>query len=217
MAFSLRTRRLGNTKIDANYTLSYAGGTGSNADTGYRIAWLGGNDPTFTSPLNFDQRHTASLVIDYRTGNKGLLKLFGANMLFRYGSGMKYTPSKPRTAIFGGQLSDQPIAALNSGVMPSTFNADLRLDKTFMVNNIAVGVFCVVNNVFNTQMVTDVYNYSGLPDNDGYLTTQAGQNWVNDYSIGTEAFGEQLYNSRIAFPTNYASARHVQLGVRVDF
>ena len=217
MAFSLRTRRLGSVKVDANYTLSYAGGTGSNADTGYRIAWLGGNDPTFTSPLSFDQRHTASFIIDYRTGNKGLLKLFGANMLFRYGSGMKYTPSKPRTAVFGGQLSDQPIAALNSGVMPATFNADLRLDKTLMVNNVAVGVFCVINNVFNNQMVTDVYNYSGLPDNDGYLTTQAGQNWLNDYSIGSGAFGEQLYSSRIAYPTNYASARQVQVGVRVDF
>ncbi|HIN26774.1 MAG TPA: TonB-dependent receptor, partial [Candidatus Marinimicrobia bacterium] len=58
LAFALRTRRLGNTKVDANYTMSYSGGTGSNADTGYRISWLGGNDPTFTSPLTFDQRHT---------------------------------------------------------------------------------------------------------------------------------------------------------------
>jgi hypothetical protein len=86
-----------------------------------------------------------------------------------------------------------------------------------MVNNVAVGVFCVINNVFNNQMVTDVYNYSGLPDNDGYLTTQAGQNWLNDYAIGNGTFGEQLYSSRIAYPTNYASARHVQVGVRVDF
>jgi hypothetical protein len=75
----------------------------------------------------------------------------------------------------------------------------------------------VINNVFNNQLVTDVYNYSGLPDNDGYLTTQAGQNWINDYSIGSGAFGEQLYSSRIAYPTNYASARQVQVGVRVDF
>lgn len=217
MAFSLRTRRLGNAKLDANYTLSYGGGTGSNADTGYRIAWLGGNDPTFTSPLTFDQRHTANIVLDYRTGNRGRLKLFGANMLFRYGSGMRYTPSRPRTAVFGGQLSDQPVAALNSGTMPATFNIDLRLDKTFMVNNISLGVFCVVKNALNNQSVQSVYNFSGLPNNDGYLTTQAGQNWVNDYSIGSPALGEQLYTSRITSPGRYGSPRQVQIGLRVDF
>ena len=217
LAFALRTRRLGNTKLDANYTLSYGGGTGSNADTGYRIAWLGGNDPTFTSPLNFDQRHTANIVVDYRTGNKGRLKLFGANMLFRYGSGMRYTPSKPRTAVFGGQLSDQPVAALNSGVMPATFNVDLRMDKTFIVNNISLGVFCVVNNVLNNQSIASVYNFSGLPDNDGYLTTQAGQNWIHDYSVGSDALGEKLYTSRIASPSSFGNPRHVQIGLRVDF
>ena len=217
LAFALRTRRLGNTKVDANYTMSYSGGTGSNADTGYRISWLGGNDPTFTSPLTFDQRHTANIVIDYRTGNRGRLKLFGANMLFRYGSGMRYTPSKPRTAVFGGQLSDQPVAALNSGVMPATFNVDLRMDKTFMVNNISLGLFCVVKNVLNNQSVQSVYNFSGLPNNDGYLTTQAGQNWINDYSIGSPALGEQLYTSRITSPGRYGSPRQVQIGLRVDF
>ena len=217
LAFALRTRRLGNTKVDANYTMSYSGGTGSNADTGYRISWLGGNDPTFTSPLTFDQRHTANIVIDYRTGNRGRLKLFGANMLFRYGSGMRYTPSKPRTAVFGGQLSDQPVAALNSGVMPATFNVDIRMDKTFMVNNISLGLFCVVKNVLNNQSVQSVYNFSGLPNNDGYLTTQAGQNWINDYSIGSPALGEQLYTSRITSPGRYGSPRQVQIGLRVDF
>jgi outer membrane receptor for Fe3+-dicitrate len=217
LAFALRTRRLGNTKVDANYTMSYSGGTGSNADTGYRISWLGGNDPTFTSPLTFDQRHTANIVVDYRTGNKGRLKFFGANMLFRYGSGMRYTPSKPRTAVFGGQLSDQPVAALNSGVMPATFNVDLRMDKTFMVNNISLGLFCVVKNVLNNQSVQSVYNFSGLPNNDGYLTTQAGQNWINDYSIGSPALGEQLYTSRITSPGRYGSPRQVQIGLRVDF
>ena len=217
LAFALRTRRLGNTKVDANYTMSYSGGTGSNADTGYRISWLGGNDPTFTSPLTFDQRHTANIVVDYRTGNKGRLKLFGANMLFRYGSGMRYTPSKPRTAVFGGQLSDQPVAALNSGIMPATFNVDLRMDKTFMVNNVSLGVFCVVKNVLNNQSIQSVYNFSGLPNNDGYLTTQAGQNWINDYSIGSPALGEQLYTSRITSPGRYGSPRQVQIGLRVDF
>ncbi|MDP6821641.1 MAG: TonB-dependent receptor plug domain-containing protein, partial [Candidatus Marinimicrobia bacterium] len=68
LSFSLNTRRIGNARVSANYTLSWAGGTGSNADTGTRISWLGGNDPTFTSPTTFDQRHTGNLNIDYRTG-----------------------------------------------------------------------------------------------------------------------------------------------------
>jgi len=119
--------------------------------------------------------------------------------------------------VFGGQLSDQPVAALNSGIMPATFNVDLRMDKTFIVNNFSLGVFMIVKNVLNNQSIQSVYNYSGLPDNDGYLTTQAGQNWVNDLSIGSHELGEQLYRARITSPGRYGSPRQVQIGLRVDF
>jgi outer membrane receptor protein involved in Fe transport len=214
--FSLNTRRIANTRVSANYTLSWAGGTGSNANTGYRISWLGGNDPTFTSPMTFDQRHTGSLSIDYRTGARSIVPLFGANILMRFGSGLRYTPSKPRTAVFGGQLSDQPIAGLNSGVMPGTFNIDLRLDKTFVISGVSLGLFCVVKNVLNSQNVSAVYNYSGLPDNDGYLTTQAGQNWLNDWAIGGPEAGQDLYTSRITSPSRWGNPRQVQIGLRVD-
>ena len=218
MSFSLNTRRIGNARISANYTLSWAGGTGSNADTGTRISWLGGNDPTFTSPLTYDQRHTGNLNIDYRTGARSILPLFGANVLLRFGSGLRYTPSKPRTAVFGGQLSDQPIAGLNSGVMPATFNIDMRLDKTFIVSGVNLSLFCVVKNVLNGQNVSAVYNYSGLPDTDGYLTTQAGQNWLNDIAFGggSAAAGEDLYTSRITSPSRWGTPRQVQIGLRVD-
>ena len=214
--FSLNTRRIANTRVSANYTLSWAGGTGSNANTGYRISWLGGNDPTFTSPMTFDQRHTGSLSIDYRTGARSMLPLFGANILMRFGSGLRYTPSKPRTAVFGGQLSDQPVAGLNSGIMPSTFNIDLRLDKTFVISGVNLGLFCIVKNVLNSQNVSAVYNYSGLPDNDGYLTTQAGQNWLNDWAIGGPEAGQDLYTSRITSPSRWGNPRQVQIGLRVD-
>lgn len=213
---SLNTRRIGNTQISANYTLSWAGGTGSNANTGYRISWLGGNDPTFTSPMDHDQRHTGNLSVDYRTGARSRLPLFGANILMRFGSGLRYTPSRPRTAVFGGQLSDQPIAGLNSGVMPATFNFDLRLDKTFIISGVELSLFAVVKNVLNNQNVTEVYNYSGLPDNDGYLTTQAGQNWLNGSALGGSEFGEDLYTSRITSPSRWGSPRQVQVGLRVD-
>ena len=218
MSFSLNTRRIGNARVSANYTLSWAGGTGSNANTGTRISWLGGNDPTFTSPMTFDQRHTGNLNIDYRTGARSMLPLFGANILLRFGSGLRYTPSKPRTAVFGGQLSDQPIAGLNSGVMPATFNVDLRLDKTFIVSGVNLSLFCVVKNVLNGQNVSAVYNYSGLPDTDGYLTTQAGQNWLNDIAFGggAAAAGEDLYTSRITSPSRWGTPRQVQIGLRVD-
>jgi hypothetical protein len=216
MSVSLNTRRIGNAQVSANYTLSWAGGTGSNADTGTRISWLGGNDPTFTSPLTYDQRHTGNLSIDYRTGARSMLPLFGANILMRFGSGLRYTPSKPRTAVFGGQLSDQPIAGLNSGIMPATFNIDLRLDKTFIVSGVNMSLFCIVKNVLNGQNVSAVYNYSGLPDNDGYLTTQAGQNWLNDWAIGGPESGQNLYTSRITSPSRWGTPRQVQIGLRVD-
>ena len=135
LSFSLNTRRLQNWQLNANYTLQYAGGTGSNSTRQYTIAWLGGNFPTFVSPLEYDQRHTGNLVVDYRTGESGnlLTRNFGFNLLFQFGSGLRYTPSKPRSNVFGGQLSYQPIAALNSGVTPWTFTFDMRVDKSFRI------------------------------------------------------------------------------------
>ena len=218
LSLSLNTRRLQNWQITANYTLQYAGGTGSNSSRQYTIAWLGGNFPTFISPLDFDQRHTGNVVLDFRTGDRGnvFFRNLGYNLLLQFGSGLRYTPSKPRSDVFGGSLSDQPIAALNSGVMPWTFNIDVRLDKSFSVGPSQLTVFLWVENLLDRQNVSEVYSASGLPNNDGYLATPAGQTWLSTAAVNSAAFGNSLYQNRIGTPYNYGKPRQIRFGVRFN-
>jgi len=218
LSFSLNTRRVQNWQISANYTLQYAGGTGSNSNRQYTIAWLGGNFPTFVSPLEFDQRHTGNLVIDFRTSDRGnvLFRNFGFNILSQFGSGLRYTPSRPRSDVFGGSLSDKPVAGLNSGVTPWTFNIDFRIDKSFRVGPTDFTAFLWIENLLDRQNVNGVYYGSGQPNNDGYLTTPAGQTWLSTAAIGSAAFGNTLYESRINTPYHYGKPRQVRFGVRFD-
>lgn len=218
LSLSFKTRRLGNIQVDANYTLSWAGGTGSNSSGLYRIAWQGGNNPSFISPLDYDQRHTGNISVDYRTGARTQIPFMnnlGANMLFRFGSGMPYTPTKPYTAIFGA-ISSHPIGGLNSANMPWTYNMDLKLDKTFRVAGVDVGAFIWITNVLNTQNIVDVYSASGMPNNDSWLTEPSGENWLNNVAIGGAGSGEQLYNGKLANPYNFSIPRQIRFGIRVD-
>ena len=218
LSLSLNTRRVQNWQVSANYTLQVAGGTGSNSTRQFTIAWLGGNFPTFVSPLEYDQRQTGNLMLDYRVGDRGniVTRNFGFNLLFQFGSGLRYTPSRPRSAVFGGQLSYQPIAALNSGTMPWTFNFDMRVDKSFKVGLANLTAYLWIENVLDRRNVDDVFNSTGLPNTDGHLTTPAGETWLNSTSIGGAPFASRLYESRIASPYNYGKPRQVRLGVRVD-
>ncbi len=217
LSLSMHTKRINRFQVDANYTLQFAGGTGSNSTRQFTIAWLGGNFPTFVSPLEFDQRHTGNLSVDYRIGDDGrYIKNTGLNVLFRFGSGLRYTPSKPRTEVFGGSLAYQPTAGLNAGVLPWTFQFDLKMDKSFSFAGTNMAVFVWVENVLDNENVTGVYNSTGLPDNDGYLNTSGGETWL-ETALGGQAFGEQLYKSRISNPGNYGAPRQIRIGIRLDY
>jgi outer membrane receptor protein involved in Fe transport len=222
LSLSVNTRRINNAQINANYTLSWAGGTGSNASGLYRIAWQGGNDPTFISPLDFDQRHTGNITLDYRTGARSsipFLNNFGANMLFRFGSGMPYTATKPYTAVFGA-IASQPIGSLNSANMPWTYNLDMKIDKSFSIAGVRMNAFLWVINALDNINVDDVYSPTGMANNDGYLTTPSGESWLNNVAFDEECecpeAGAALYESKINNPYNYGSPRIIRFGIRVD-
>jgi len=212
LAFGMR--RINNVRVNANYTLSYAGGTGSNSTRQYTIAWQGGNFPTFVSPLEFDQRHTGNISIDYRTGDRGILSNFGVNLLAEFGSGMRYTPSHIRSEIFQDSDPSRPIAGLNSGVMPATFNVSLQIDKGFNLMGSKLNVYLQIENALNNEIVRDVYAATGEPGNDNWLTTAEGQAvWLNKFE---DSLGADLYNSKISHPYNWGEPRQIRIGLRVN-
>ncbi|MFQ6604734.1 MAG: TonB-dependent receptor domain-containing protein [Fidelibacterota bacterium] len=217
LSLAFKTRRMNNVLLDLNYTLQYAGGTGSSATGLYRIAWQDGNNPTYISPLDFDQRHTGSFMVDYRTGKRALISDFGANILLRVGSGLPYTPVQISTEVLGGNNAYYPTAAFNSATMPWRVNVDLKLDKSFTVGGVRFNAFFWVLNVLDRQNVLDVYPGTGLPNDDGYLSTPSGRQYLQNYALGGETYGADLYKSNVDDPANYDVPRQVRVGIRVDF
>ena len=208
LSTSFNLRRSGYVQATLNYTLQYAGGTGSTGAGQYKIAWQSGNYPSFVSPLDFDQRHTGSINVDFRTTSKDRIPEAGANLLFTFGSGRRYTPMAINSAVFPG-TSDTPVAALNSGVMPWFYQMDLKLDKNFTVGPLRLNTYIWVKNLLDRSNVRDVEDGTGQANNDGWLATDYGKAWLAD-----ENNSEELYRMRMIHPFNYENPRTFLLGVR---
>jgi len=219
LSLAFQLRRTNRVAATVNYTLQYASGTGSVATTNFNIAWLGGNFPTFVSPLSFDQRHTGNANIDFRTladdgpsflGGKPFGRV-GVNLLLTFGSGRPYTPAIPKTILFGPTW-EQPTAAYNQTYSPWNIQLDLKVDKTFSFGSSDVNVYLWMLNALNTKNVVTVYDFTGQPDDDGYFQTAEGQQYAN--KEGEEAV--QGYRYRLGVPGNWGVPRQLRLGFRVD-
>jgi len=214
LSFAYNLRRIKRIQLTANYTLQYAGGTGSNSNRMFTIAWQSGNYPTFVSPLDYDQRHTASFIIDYRTSAKDRIPLFGVNMVLEYGSGMRYTPSAIRSEVFNDSDPSIPTAAMHSGILPATIKANLQVDKSFLVGGVQLNAYLQVQNLFDFELVREVYAGTGEPGNDNWLTTAEGQSvWVDNYG---ETLGTALYDAMNSHPYRWGAPRQIRLGIRVN-
>ena len=60
--------------------------------------------------------------------------------------------------------------------MPWQNRIDLRVDRGFDIpnSNARVSVFLWVQNVFDSDNINDVWRFTGLADNDGFLATPGG-------------------------------------------
>lgn len=210
LSFSFQLRRTGYVQAAVNYTLQYASGTGSTATSQYRIAWQGGNYPTYVAPLDFDQRHTGSVNVDFRTTEKDKIGRAGLNLLLTFGSGRRYTPTQKTSSVFPA-ISDRPIAALNSGTMPFVYQIDLKADKSIRVGKTDFTFYVWIQNLLNTKNVRNVYSGTGMPDYDGWFDTQEGKAWASNPNNSVA-----LYNLRMKSPYNYETPRTIKVGVKFD-
>ncbi|MFC1527163.1 TonB-dependent receptor domain-containing protein [Candidatus Neomarinimicrobiota bacterium] len=217
--FNLRMRRVNGFLADLNYTIMWARGTGSNADSNYYINWMGDDIQDYPSTINaldYDQRHTASVLLDWRSQQRdGILADFGFNATYSFGSGQAYTPSRILSYYFAKQ-NDFPVAAVNSGSMPATSSLDLKIDKAFTVGGVRLNVYLLALNALNHINATNVFG-TGLPDSDGWLSTAPGQTWVEGQN---ETFDNanpvSYYNDVINTADRYGIPRTVRLGVQIN-
>ena len=235
MTFSYEiARRVSNIKLDANYTLQFADGTGSNSTS--QINLIGAGQPNLRTiiPLNFDSRHAFKANLDYRygsgenydgprIGDADILSNFGVNLQLNARSGEPYSRQALPTpdALFGVASRSNLDGQINGSRLPWHFRADLRVDKSFYVNvgdkgrSLGVNVYLWIQNLLNNDNILSVYGFTGNPDDDGYLASSLGQELLEG-QLCQECF-EDLYSIKINNPANYTRPRTMRLGASVSF
>ncbi|WP_084274413.1 TonB-dependent receptor [Crocinitomix catalasitica] len=229
-------RRTGNIRMTASYTLQFANGTGSDANSALSLVNSGEPNLRTIFPYSYDQRHGFNVVLDYRYGDGtdykgprigdfGVLENTGLNVVTQIGSGTPYSGSK----LASGQAlitqgANQLDGTLNGSRKPWQFRVDLQLDRNF---NLEFGkdedkkkaaylnVYLRVTNIFNIQNVLNVYRATGNADDDGYLT--AAQYQTSIQSQLDEQSYRDYYLLKVNNPYNYGVPRTIRLGVKFDF
>ncbi|MFH2055596.1 MAG: TonB-dependent receptor [bacterium] len=224
--FQLKLRRVRGISGELNYTLAYANATGSAAQTQYNIAWQDSEAPLLVSPVDFDQRHKLTAIVDVRAGRDQGPKLgdmyplqnAGINFVFQAGSGTPYTPVDVWNEVTLASSAPRPSGQINSRYSPWTYRLDLKANKMFNLGNLAFDVYVWVLNVFDTKNVVDVYEGTGLSDNTGYLATSEAQSTANsiDAELG-DGYYEAMYDLRQNDPNNYDMPRQIRFGLRLSF
>lgn len=212
---------LGNLSGTVNYSYMIAKGNASSAYEGYYDYFTEGTSapvwPVREYPLDFDQRHTLSVDLDYRVPRdwRGsflgtpLPGAWGLNVLAKYGSGMPYTKTDDQ----GNRLG-----ALNEGRMPATYTVDIKLNKDFYPfdnKDLHLSFFTEVVNLFDRRNVLNVYSNTGKPDDDGYhyeLTVDPD----GDGPLTAEDVN-RYYRLLANDPGNYDAPRTLRWGVEFVF
>jgi hypothetical protein len=238
-------RRTNNVTLNANYTLSFANGTGSSdADAINIIANSTQPNLRNTVPLNFDQRHNIVANVDYSyedgknyngptINGKKIFANAGANLTFRATSGTPYSRQgniNQEGAIGASQISVLS-GSLNGSRLPFQFRFDLRVQKSFPITfkkmsgggedgeNAGrrgnLNIYLQVLNLLNAKNIVSVYRATGNPDDDGILTSPSSSAIINSFP-SPAAFIDQ-YDIRINNPNNYSIPRRMRIGVTLDF
>ena len=238
LEFRYKLRRTKRLATQINYTLTLGEGTASNSTAATGALDQNSHLPTTINPLEFSQKHTGSVSLDYRFGDKDgglLLQNTGANVLFSFSSGHPYT----KVTYTGGQTSPydagvdymydtrariamEPIGASTT---PWTFNTDLKFDKSIKIGGLKTTVYAIVRNVLNRKNVINVYQLTGSAEDDGYISdsdryqtnadANGGQEYVDMYKAinieNGQAYWDKINNEL------YGTPRQIFVGVKISF
>ncbi|HUU45827.1 MAG TPA: TonB-dependent receptor [Acidobacteriota bacterium] len=213
-------------RVLVNYTLQEARVTTPVPPSDF--AWF----PAFgrqTGPRAWDRRHTLTLLLDLHrplTANPeaGLLADpfagAGLTVAFTAGSGLPYAP---------GEISDEvSLYAMRSSfdgsyeTGPAVYRLDLRAEKEFHLGRGApkMGLYLWVINLLDRDNAVHVYRGTGEPDNTGWLETEDGQEFTEEYAQLDDTSlltGEEKYRLREADPANLDIPRQIRFGLWVGF
>lgn len=230
-SFEYEMRRTNRVKIDANYTLQFADGTGSSATSGLNLARAGQPNLRYILPLSYDNRHQLLLRVDYRYGrganydgpvwwDKNILESFGVNLTLNAQSGAPYT--KRDAAYPVTTLNPSSVALVEGGIngrrLPWQYTIDARINKVFDIGkskNTSMEVYLQILNLLNTKNVVNVYSYTGSADDDGWLASPTAQSQLAEQTSASSYV--DLYNRRVVNGFNYSVPRRLRLGIAYNF
>lgn len=206
-------RRTAGFQVNANYTLQFADGTGSNATSQRGLSNRGNIRTLF--PLDFDERHRFNLVVDYRVGtNPSLPKVLhnlGINLQGTAVTGRPYT-ARFRPTPLGGEGIE---GGLNGARRPLNFtlNGQISKDLKFGKGSYA-NIYLRVSNVLNRKNVLGVYPFTGSAEDPGFLQSSFGADQLNTISGSSRPVESYLaaYSWNVLNPGFFTLPRRIFLG-----
>ena len=229
LAYDLR--RTNNVRLNANYTLQYADGTGSADNSAATLVALGLPEVRNVAPLNFDQRHTINASIDYRFGEgkdydgpkwfgTDFLSNFGVNLRATTFSGRPYSKIRdPFNTLINDARNRKLIGSPNGARLPWSNRIDMRVDKDFRISNskpLYLNLYLQVQNLLDTDNWLNVYEFTGSPVDDGFLASNQGIGEIESNGDRGQTF-QDLYTINLLRPTNFTLPRTIRLGGQFSF
>ncbi|MTB52903.1 TonB-dependent receptor [Lewinella sp. W8] len=206
-------RRTAGFQVNANYTLQFADGTGSNANSQQGLTNRGNLRTLF--PLNFDERHRVNLVIDYATGSNfngpPIFKNISANLQASAVTGRPYTATFLPSELGGSGTR----GGINGARKPFTFVLNGRVSKNIQVaKGSFVNLYFRVSNILDRRNPLFVYSVTGSPEDPGFLQSSFGQDQLRSLEGGTRPVESYLasYQWRILNPNFFTLPRRMFVG-----
>ncbi len=192
-------------------------------------------DYRFEDGVDYDGPYTEKKVeVDGKPTTKRIdwLANTGVSLLLSAAAGTPYTRSAtPYAAIGLGVGSRQVSGSINGSNTPWQFQCDLRIDKTFVFNlnknakdkdgkakSAKPGyltIYLDIQNLFNFKNVIAVYDYTGNPDDDGFLSSAEYQQVINSQVYVPSYIN--YYQMRVQNPYNYSRPIRASLGLQFGF
>lgn len=237
LAYDLRQTK--NIRINANYTLQYAEGTGLSSTTMTELIKEGYTTLKMLNPISDDRRHEFKANVDFRyfggakyngptitrvvtdkeTGEKRkkevkLLEDFGINFMAVAQSGRPYTKAFSNT-------QSTIVGSYRGARLPWGFYFNIVADKAWFVQvgkrMTSINFAVTVNNLFDIRNITSVHPVTGNPEDNGYLTDPETQSLINAY-LDPQAYRD-IYT--IAYLNNgywnYSNPRTIRLSLSYNF
>jgi hypothetical protein len=194
-AMQLQVLDLRGVTLIASYGIAEAQGTSSHPISNRKqfTDFPDPPSPKRLEPLDFDVRHHASLLAEYRTPLEKCEMLGGISILsnITFSSGHRYTRLAEHRFVGAGTLWDVGVRALidprvedpleptNASTTPATFNIDLRVAKCFLFGGLRLEAYLAVLNVLNSKHILNVYPNSGSAESDTWLKSQIAVTYYN--------------------------------------